>query len=108
MVAVADGMGGPSSGALASRLAIDVFGEHVRSRFRRSENAAMSPLALQHFGDLAIAEGQRALVAEVERNGDGAWPGTTLTSGIVAWPYLYLFHVGDSRCYLLRGLSCSS
>ena len=29
--------------------------------------------------------------------------GTTLTMAYVCWPLLYVVHVGDSRCYLLRG-----
>jgi len=29
--------------------------------------------------------------------------GTTLTMALVIWPMLYVAHVGDTRCYLLRG-----
>jgi PPM family protein phosphatase len=29
--------------------------------------------------------------------------GTTLTLAYLLWPRLYIIHVGDSRCYLLRG-----
>jgi hypothetical protein len=28
--------------------------------------------------------------------------GTTLTMALVLWPVLYVAHVGDTRCYLLR------
>jgi protein phosphatase len=28
--------------------------------------------------------------------------GTTLTMAFIAWPVLYVAHVGDSRCYLFR------
>lgn len=104
LVAVADGMGGVPCGALASRLAIDTFVERATSRFPLGRNASMSPLALQQFGDSTIGACQRALASEVQRTGAGSLPGTTLTAGIIAWPYLYLFHVGDSRCYLQRGI----
>jgi protein phosphatase len=29
--------------------------------------------------------------------------GTTLTAAYLLWPMLYVLHVGDSRCYVLRG-----
>lgn len=104
VVAVADGMGGQPSGSIASRVAVEVFVEKVRTDFPLSKSGSMSPLSLQQFGDAAVRACQRELASELERSGSDSLPGSTLTAGVISGHYLYLFHVGDSRCYLLRGL----
>jgi PPM family protein phosphatase len=103
LVAVADGMGGGQSGAHASRRAVEVFTENVQSKFPCRDNGAMSSLTLQHFGAEAREACQRALAEETMEARHGTLSGTTLTSGVITFPFLYLFHVGDSRCYLKRG-----
>ncbi len=50
----------------------------------------------------AVDRCRRAIV-DVARDDGGEPAGTTLTAALVLWPRLHLVHVGDNRCYLLRG-----
>lgn len=104
LLAVADGMGGGRSGSHASQHAIEAFTSSVMREFPCPKNNAISPLALQHFADSALGACKAALANQPSEARQGALSGTTLTSGVIASSFLYLFHIGDSRCYLQRGL----
>ena len=94
LLAVADGMGGHAAGEVASAVAIaalapldeDAPGADLLGALR---GAALS--ANTHLRDMV--EGDPAL--------EGM--GTTLTAILSAGNRLGLLHIGDSRCYLLRG-----
>lgn len=104
LLVVADGMGGHASGQRASTLAIEAIAHYALEAL---------PWILeldQHLDSSFREQLQRALVrAEAAIEGDAAGAperegmGTTLTMAYVLWPHLYVVHVGDSRCYLLRG-----
>lgn len=92
-LAVADGMGGPEGGEVASRLAIDVLKEH--------------------FGEALPADVALELKRAYRTANDRIWEqspdvsmdrhmGTTLVAAIVNGPYLTIANVGDSRAYLIR------
>lgn len=94
LLAVADGMGGMAAGDVASNLAI----------------AAMAPLdedvppdslvdALRGAVELANQNLRDAVDANPAMEGMG----TTLTSMLFSGTKFGMVHVGDSRCYLLRG-----
>jgi protein phosphatase len=61
-----------------------------------------------HEGDLreelkiALERCQERIEADAAANVKNRGMGTTLTMAYVLWPRLYVVHVGDSRCYLLR------
>ena len=104
---VADGMGGHAAGGEASALAV----ETIRSYLVHTMPWVLSQRPGRGGRDqAAAAELKRALEkchAEVLAAGRGRpereGMGTTVTLAFVVWPNLYLVHVGDSRCYLLRG-----
>jgi len=99
MILVADGMGGQARGDLASRTVIEHF-----TRYAEAHSASL----LSASGSVKTM--QKILCTEVKRchatlRRRSEWPelrgmGTTATIAVVAWPKLFVAHVGDSRCYL--------
>lgn len=85
--AVADGVGGGLRGEVASAMAISVIKEKVfkatdlRSSFNQAQ-AAIFKEAMEVHGEPIM--------------------GTTLTAGLIEGNFLYICHVGDSRCYCFR------
>ena len=94
LLALADGMGGHAAGEVASSLVI----------------SALAPLDDDVPGDDLLAElrdatheGNDAISRHVAEAPDLEGMGTTLTAILFAGSRLGMVHVGDSRCYLLRG-----
>jgi PPM family protein phosphatase len=99
LLIVADGIGGYTGGATASRLAVDAFYEHLSAlpRDYAPENAIIEAAGHANANILAAAKepgtpnarmGSTVVVALVQQDIDGshAWVG----------------HIGDSRAYLFR------
>ncbi len=88
---VADGMGGAQAGEVASRIAVESFGEGL--------HGASSPEEM-------LAEHARAANARIhelsQNNAEQAGMGTTLTALYVGELEVAIAHVGDSRAYCLR------
>ncbi|HZO16983.1 MAG TPA: protein phosphatase 2C domain-containing protein [Polyangiaceae bacterium] len=104
VLAVCDGIGGEGSGDRASAAAIQAVASCLRSDEARHDHPTDMPSipgvrsSLERMFALAHA-GIERLVR------DGAGPprmGTTLTLAYIHLPQLYIAHIGDSRCYLLR------
>ena len=102
LMVVADGMGGHVGGRQASRLGVTTLVRYVLNTIpwfllldKNSEDDLPDALRGALLRCQEVMEGQ----AGGERRGMG----TTLTMAYVLWPRLYVVHVGDSRCYLLRG-----
>jgi protein phosphatase len=100
---VADGMGGHQAGEVASTLAlnltlqysqqglpwyIEIGDREVREIVKRFESI--------------IEAVTREMASRAERDPSLAGMGTTLTVGVVRNDRLFVYHVGDSRAYLLR------
>ncbi len=91
---VADGMGGHAVGELASKLAADT----VPLAFQKSRQEPF-PDALR----LAIEEANTVIHNRGERNTDFRKMGTTCTTLVLSPVGAIVGHIGDSRCYRIRG-----
>ncbi|MBP3793049.1 MAG: Stp1/IreP family PP2C-type Ser/Thr phosphatase [Ruminococcus sp.] len=95
---VCDGMGGASSGGVASQLAIDSFISRIKENFRKdmSENSIRNMMLTSvHFANTVVYENSKA---DIEKNGMG----TTIVSALVVDKKVYVVSVGDSRAYIMN------
>ena len=103
LLLVADGMGGHAAGERASQLAVDSAAAYVLNTipwFYR-----LSASCDDDFQDelkRALEFCQRELSRDIDNQPMNRNMGTTLTMAYVIGEHLYVVHVGDSRCYLLR------
>ncbi len=94
LFAVADGMGGHSAGQIASELALKTLIDHY---YRDT-----TPLILESLR--AGLQKANALIYDAARIvPDRSGMGTTMTALLVRGKEAFIAHVGDSRCYMLRG-----
>ncbi len=100
LMLVADGVGGASAGADASRLATETITKYVSSSLRcyHTVGPAKDTEFLNALRAAAL-EAHEAVRADGAGRLGGQTTATTLTLGIVVWPWLYVLQVGDSRCY---------
>jgi serine/threonine protein phosphatase PrpC len=91
LFAVADGMGGARAGEVASRMAVETFGETGREGDK--------PEAL--LRDVAT-EANRRIYEMAQSDSEHAGMGTTLTAALVDGRDVAVGHVGDSRLYRFR------
>ena len=100
---VADGAGITNAAERASQLAVDTVSMYLlntmpwllRLDAEREDDFVDDLTAAIEASQEAIQ--REAGVIEAHRG-----MGTTLTMAYVVWPKMYVVHVGDSRCYLLR------
>ena len=99
---LADGMGGYNAGEVASCMAIAFLHRELASWLSRTGSRA-STQALRHTMDACANDINYAIYRAARANPDYAGMGTTLVVGVFLGSQLVLGHVGDSRCYRLRG-----
>lgn len=103
---VADGMGGHRSGEVASALAIKAMVEFYRETVVDPALVGESGEDItpeQHRLMEAVKTANRAVFAAASSNEGYRGMGTTIVSGFFTDHGVYLAHIGDSRCYRLRG-----
>ena len=91
--AVADGLGGHRAGEVASDLALG----SVRALDQTEPRAAAKGVAE------AVRKGNRAVHDRAETDDSLRGMGTTMTAVVISGNTAFIAHVGDSRCYLIRG-----
>lgn len=100
---VADGVGGHAAGEKASAIAVNTIESFVLDTLRwcatlRSDEGTALPADFQR----ALQEADAALFQEARERPELRGMGTTLTLAFQLHRELFIAHVGDSRCYLLR------
>ena len=99
LIAVADGMGGHAAGEVASRIAVQVLKSLMPALIAPDiDEDSIADLLLQSLHSI---DAEIAIITdeEIEKRGMG----TTLTALLIRNEQIALLHVGDSRCYRLRG-----
>lgn len=103
LLMVADGMGGMAAGKDASAIAVDTVTNYVLNTmpwFFRLDDTHEDDLREELKS--AVERAQTTVHRLSEGSSRRKGMGTTLTMAYVLWPRLYVVHVGDTRCYVLR------
>jgi len=97
---VCDGMGGAAAGEIASSLAVDEMARLLEPETgdENGSRAASMPLLAEE----AIAQANEAIFTRSQHNEKLNGMGTTLVGLLAEERRVWVFNVGDSRCYLLR------
>lgn len=101
LFALADGVGGQERGEVASRVAIETVLERFRGIPKGVMHVSLLPRLVQEANQAVFDEGSRAQPA-----GSGRPEGrmaSTLVLCALRFDSAVISHVGDSRCYLMRG-----
>ena len=107
MLIVADGMGGQGGGDVASRVAVGAVVNHLlncmpwTTVIKQQSSHGRSLTGIRDELATAMADGDSTVKVTGARTGTPAM-GTTLTLALLMWPFAYVAHVGDTRCYLHR------
>jgi protein phosphatase len=103
---VADGMGGHEGGNRASELAIDLLINQLLNSmhwfFQMDRDQGEREQGFIDDLKRMLQEAHKAIEKESHQSAFIRGMGTTLTLAYVIWPWMYVVHAGDSRCYLLR------
>ena len=104
---VCDGVGGNSSGELASSLALSSISSSLAGWLTAlsiaSDEAIFSPAAVQGLLSKAFRYSNRLILQQAARESRLTGMSTTAVCALLAGGDLHVAWVGDSRCYLCRG-----
>lgn len=103
LMLVADGMGGENAGDVASEMATSNVVHFLLNSMHWLSHPTETEVHT-FIKDLKSAAcfTHQMVSQNAEEDPEHHGMGTTLTMAYLIWPMLYVLHVGDSRCYLLR------
>ncbi|MDB4995977.1 MAG: Protein serine/threonine phosphatase PrpC, regulation of stationary phase, partial [Myxococcaceae bacterium] len=101
---IADGMGGYAGGEIASKLAVDTVATAYKDKSFRGKVEEQLPRRGEELA-LAIKMANAAILTKAQSDKKLEGMGTTVVSARFSpnKERVYIGHVGDSRCYRLRG-----
>ncbi len=102
LAVLADGMGGYNAGEVASNMATSFIRTEL-GRWLREASVQASDAEVRRAMDICVDNANRAIFNAANSNPQYAGMGTTLVVAVFRDNRLLLGHVGDSRCYRLRG-----
>lgn len=101
---LADGMGGYNAGEVASGIAIEcvqhAFGSWIRAHGNRQ---TVAPRELRRAMEICVEDANRAILEAAQVQPAYRGMGTTLVFGVFLPDRVMVGHIGDSRCYRMRG-----
>ena len=101
---VADGVGGSAAGSRASRIATEAVTRYVASSLRcYHTSGSLTAGEFEETLRAAAIDAHETVRLEAAADPEESGMATTLSLGIVVWPWLHVVQVGDSRCYLYQG-----
>jgi PPM family protein phosphatase len=99
---LADGMGGYNAGEVASGMAT-AFIRSEMSRWLSQVGKSANAREVRRALEICVDNANRSIFNAANSNPQYAGMGTTLVVGVCHEARLMLGHIGDSRCYRLRG-----
>jgi PPM family protein phosphatase len=102
VVVLADGMGGYNAGEVASDIATRQVLDEL-ARWLSEEGPDTSAREIKRAMEQGVDSANRAIFEAAQSNPLYAGMGTTLVMGVFQDGRAMIGHVGDSRCYRLRG-----
>ncbi|HEY8048240.1 MAG TPA: Stp1/IreP family PP2C-type Ser/Thr phosphatase [Ramlibacter sp.] len=99
---LADGMGGYNAGEIASGMAT-TFIKSELGRWLSQAGRSANPREVRRAMEICVDNANRSIFNAANSNPQYSGMGTTLVLGVFADARLILGHIGDSRCYRLRG-----
>jgi serine/threonine protein phosphatase PrpC len=99
---LADGMGGYNAGEIASGMAT-AFIKSELGRWLTEAGEGAKSREIRRAMEICVDNANRSIFNSANSNAHYAGMGTTLVVGVFREDKLILGHIGDSRCYRLRG-----
>ena len=99
---LADGMGGYNAGEIASGMAT-TFIKSELGRWLSQAGRHANARELRRAMEICVDNANRSIFNAANSNSQYSGMGTTLVLGVFQDARLMLGHIGDSRCYRLRG-----
>ena len=99
---LADGMGGYNAGEIASGMAT-AFIKSELSRWLSEAGEGAKPREIRRAMEICVDNANLSIYNAANTNSHYSGMGTTLVVGVLFGDRLMVGHIGDSRCYRLRG-----